>query len=91
MKFKLLGKKVALKVEEFNSEVTTEAGIILTHQVQDPEKPTLGEIVHIGLKCESKDIKVGDVVFFLEYQATTIDYEGTKYKLLDEDSLIAVV
>lgn len=91
MTFELLGKKVAIKVDEEPKEKTTESGIILSVKPEETDnKVKTGEIVHIGQKCETGR-QVGERVLFLGYQATTLDYEGVKYQLLDEDSILALV
>lgn len=86
MRLELLGTKVSVLVTEVPNQ--TESGIILP---STGEKSNRGIVVKKGLKCEDENIQVGSVVLFQPHQGTTLDYEGTKYQLFQEDSILAVV
>lgn len=88
MKLKLLGSKVCILISEQGKETKTKAGIIVPVEKKEQNR---GIVLQKGLKCSDPNVKEGDVVLVLEYQGTTIDYEGVKYQLFEEDSILAVI
>ena len=86
MRLELLGTKIAVLVTEVPKK--TESGIILP---STGEQSNRGIVVKRGLKCEDDNIQEGVVVLFQPHQGTTLDYEGTKYQLFEESSILAIV
>lgn len=81
-----------------DEEKKTAGGIIIPDTVK--EKPTMGEIVALGMDIEretekkaklSEAVKVGDKVLYGKYGGTEIEWEGTKYLLLNRSDILAIV
>ena len=89
-----LGNRVVIEKKE--QEQTTKSGIVLTNSAK--EKSNEGEIVAVGpgrilengerLKPE---LNVGDRVVFQQYAGTEIKRNDTKYLVLSEDEILAVI
>lgn len=89
-----LGNRVVIEKKE--QEQTTKSGIVLTDSAK--EKSNEGEIVAVGpgrilengerLKPE---LNVGDRVVFQQYADTEIKRNDTKYLVLSEDEILAVI
>ncbi len=89
-----LGNRVVIEKKE--QEQTTKSGIVLTDSAK--EKSNEGEIVAVGpgrilengerLKPE---LNVGDRVVFQQYAGTEIKRNDTKYLVLSEDEILAVI
>ena len=90
---KPLGNRVV--IEPIEQEEVTAGGIVLPETAK--EKPQKGKVVAAGPgeKEEGKhvalDVKVGDVVLFAKYAGTEIKMEGTKYLIMRETDLLAIV
>ena len=90
---KPLGDRVLLKMVE--AEETTKSGIILTSASQ--EKPQIAEIIAVGPggvvdgeKIEMQ-VKVGEKVITSKYSGTEVKYEGTKYIIVRQSDILAIV
>ncbi len=81
-----LGARVLVKPIEGESQ--TPGGVLLPDTAK--EKPQQGTVEAVGDKEEMvTDLKVGDRVLFPKYTGTEIKFEGDKYLLMDEDSILA--
>lgn len=91
---KPLGDRVVIRVLE--QEEKTASGIFLPDTAK--EKPSQGEVVAVGpgkLQDDGKrvalDVKVGDKIIFSKYAGTEVKFEGTKYLIVSERDILAIV
>ncbi len=94
LKLRPLGDRVW--VEPIEQEQTTASGIILP--VTAKEKPQEGKVLAAGPgvrddkgERQPLDVKVGDRVLFAKYSGTEIKQEGTKYLIMRESDILAIV
>jgi chaperonin GroES len=87
-----LEDRVVLKV--LDAEETSAGGIILPDNVK--EKPQRGRVTAIGdgkLTKDGKriklDVKKGDLVLFGKYAGSDVKVDGTDYKILRENEILA--
>jgi chaperonin GroES len=83
-------------VEPIEREETTASGIVLPETAK--EKPMEGKILAVGPGARQEngermplDVKVGDRVLFAKYAGTEIKHNGTKYLIMRESDLLAVI
>ena len=83
-------------VEPIEQERTTASGIILPETAR--EKPQKGKVLAVGPgilddngKRQVLDVKVGDRVVFVKYGGTEIKQNGTKYLIMRESDILAIV
>jgi chaperonin GroES len=95
-KFKIrpLGDRVW--VEPIEQEEMTASGIVLPETAK--EKPQEGKVLAVGPGLRNDegerqplDVKVGDRVLFAKYSGTEVKQEGTKYLIMRESDILAVV
>lgn len=91
---KPLGDRVVIRVLE--QEEKTASGIFLPDTAK--EKPSQGEVVAVGpgkLQDDGKrvalDVKVGDKIIFSKYAGTGVKFEGTKYLIVSERDILAII
>lgn len=91
---KPLGDRVVIRVLE--QEEKTANGIFLPDTAK--EKPSQGEVVAVGpgkLQDDGKrvalDVKVGDKIIFSKYAGTEVKFEGTKYLIVSERDILAII
>ena len=91
---KPLGDRVVIRVLE--QEEKTASGIFLPDTAK--EKPSQGEVVAVGpgkLQDDGKrvalDVKVGDKIIFSKYAGTEVKFEGTKYLIVRERDILAII
>ena len=91
---KPLGDRVVIRVLE--QEEKTASGIFLLDTAK--EKPSQGEVVAVGpgkLQDDGKrvalDVKVGDKIIFSKYAGTEVKFEGTKYLIVSERDILAII
>ena len=91
---KPLGDRVVIRVLE--QEEKTASGIFLPDTAK--EKPSQGEVVAVGpgkLHDDGKrvalDVKVGDKIIFSKYAGTEVKFEGTKYLIVSERDILAII
>ena len=91
---KPLGDRVIIELVE--QEEKTASGIVLPDSAQ--EKPQEGKVVAVGSgRVNDKGEKValevaeGDRIIFSKFAGTEVKYEGTKYLILREDDILAIV
>lgn len=94
LKLRPLGDRVW--IEPIEREETTASGIILPETAK--EKPQEGKVLAVGPgvrndKGERRplDVKVGDRVLFAKYAGTEIKQNGTKYLIMRESDILAIV
>ena len=68
-----------------------ERGIIITDIAK--EKPLRGKVVAAGngTKDEEMILKEGDTVLYGKYAGTELEYEGTKYLMMRQSDVLAVI
>jgi chaperonin GroES len=83
-------------VEPIEQEEMTASGIILPETAK--EKPQEGKVLAAGPgvrddkgERQPLDVKVGDRVLFAKYAGTEIKHEGTKYLIMRESDILAIV
>ena len=91
---KPLGDRVVIRVLE--QEEKTASGTFLPDTAK--EKPSQGEVVAVGpgkLQDDGKrvalDVKVGDKIIFSKYAGTEVKFEGTKYLIVSERDILAII
>ena len=73
------------------AEEKTIGGIIIPDTAK--EKPLQGKVVAVGngTKDEEMVIKVGDEVLYGKYSGTELEYEGTKYLIMRQSDVLAIL
>ena len=94
LKFRPLGDRVW--IEPIEREETTTLGIILPQTAK--EKPQEGKVLAVGPgvrneegKRQPLDVEVGNRVLFASYAGTEIKQNGTKYLIMRESDILAIV
>ncbi|MCL4298318.1 MAG: co-chaperone GroES [Anaerolineae bacterium] len=94
LKLRPLGDRVW--VEPIEREEMTASGIVLPETAK--EKPMEGRILAVGPGSRNEegkraplDVKVGDKVLFAKYAGTEIKHNGSKYLIMRESDLLAVI
>ena len=94
MTLKPLGDR--LLVEPESRKETTASGIILPESAK--EKPQTGTVVAAGNGRRDEDgdpipmdVKVGDTVMYAKYAGTEVKIDGTKYLIMKESDVLAIV
>ena len=94
LKFRPLGDRVW--VEPIEQEDITASGIILPETAK--EKPQEGKVLAVGPGVRNDegerqplDVKVGDRVLFAKYSGTEIKHDGTKYLIMRESDILAIL
>ena len=83
-------------VTPIEAEQMTAGGIVIPDNAK--EKPTQGEVVAVGEgkaldngSLRAPKVKVGDKVIYGQYSGSAYTHEGTEYKLVREDDILAIV
>lgn len=78
-------------IEPTAAEETTIAGIIIPDSAK--EKPLKGKVLAVGNGTKDEDmiLKEGDTVLFGKYAGTEVEIEGTKYLIMRQSDVLAVV
>jgi chaperonin GroES len=91
---KPLGDRVVLQAEQ--EEEKTVGGIVLASNAK--EKPTTGKVIAVGAgrtldngETLAPSVKEGDRVLFDKYAGNEVEYEGTKYLVVHEKDIVAIV
>ena len=73
------------------AEEKTLGGIIIPDSAK--EKPLKGEVIAVGngTKDEEMVLKVGDTVLYGKYAGTELEVEGTKYLIMRQSDVLAVL
>lgn len=93
-KLRPLGDRVW--IEPIEQEETTASGIVLPETAK--EKPQEGKVLAVGPGVRNDkgerqplDVKVGNRVLFAKYAGTEVKQEGTKYLIMRESDILAIV
>ena len=89
MKLKPMADNILLKTAE--AQTSTASGIILATTAQ--EKPGIYEVVSAGpgTKDVTVTVKPGDKVVVATFVGTDIKLDGTDYKFVKQDDILAIV
>jgi len=89
MKIQPLADRVLIQPAE--AEQKTASGIIIPDTAK--EKPQRGTIIAVGkgTKDHEMTVKEGDKVLYGKYSGTEIDIEGTKYLIMKESDIFAII
>ena len=89
MNIKPLADRVLIKPAA--SEEKTACGIILPDSAK--EKPLRGEVIAVGngTKDEEMILKAGDQVLYGKYAGTELDLDGTKYLIMRQSDVLAII
>ena len=89
MNIKPLADRVLVKPAP--AEEKTIGGIIIPDTAK--EKPLKGEVIATGngTKDEEMVVKQGDTVLYGKYSGTEIELEGTKYLIMRQSDILAVL
>lgn len=89
MKIQPLADRVL--IEPTAAEEVTMGGIIIPDSAK--EKPLKGKVLAVGggTKDEEMVLKPGDEVLYGKYAGTEIEFEGTKYLMMRQADVLAVV
>jgi chaperonin GroES len=94
LKLRPLGDRVW--VEPIEQEEMTASGIVLPETAK--EKPQQGKVLAVGLGLRNDkgerqplDVEVGDRVLFAKYAGTEVKQDRTKYLIMRESDILAIV
>jgi chaperonin GroES len=94
MNLKPLYDRVVVKPIE--ADEVTAGGILIPDNAK--EKPTKGEVIAVGEgkaldngSLRAPKVKVGDKVIYGQYSGSAYKHEGTEYKIVREDDILAIV
>lgn len=78
-------------IEPTAAEEVTLGGIIIPDSAK--EKPLKGKVLAVGngTKDEPMVLKEGDQVLYGKYAGTEIEFEGTKYLMMRQSDVLAVI
>lgn len=78
-------------IEPTAAEEVTMSGIYIPDSAK--EKPLKGKVVATGngTKDEEMVLKAGDEVLYGKYAGTEIEHEGTKYLIMRQSDVLAVI
>ncbi len=78
-------------IEPTAAEEVTMGGIIIPDSAK--EKPLKGKVLAVGggTKDEEMVLKPGDEVLYGKYAGTEIEFEGTKYLMMRQSDVLAVI
>jgi chaperonin GroES len=89
MKLKVIDEKVLVKPDQKEDEKSP-GGIIIPDTAK--EKPQMGTVVAVGSDEDlQKVIKEGDKVVFGKYTGDELEYEGTKYLVVQRSDILAIL
>ena len=89
MKLKPLADRVLIRPAA--AEEVTLGGIIIPDSAK--EKPLKGTVLAVGngTKDDPMVLKEGDKVLYGKYAGTEIEYEGTKYLMMRQSDVLAII
>ena len=78
-------------IEPCAAEEVTLGGIIIPESAK--EKPLKGKVLAVGggTKDEEMVLAAGDEVLYGKYAGTEIEFEGTKYLMMRQSDVLAVI
>ena len=86
---KPLADRVLIQHKE--DETKTASGIFIPDTAK--EKPQEGVVIAVGpgKKDEAMEVKAGDVVIYGKYAGTEVTVEGTKYLIVKQADILAIL
>ena len=86
---KPLADRVVIEPKE--AETKTASGLFIPDTAK--EKPQQGTVVAAGpgKKDEPMEVKVGDQVLYSKYAGTEVNVEGTKYLIVKQSDILAIL
>ena len=86
---KPLADRVLIQTNE--AETKTASGIFIPDTAK--EKPQEGVVIAVGpgKKDEAMEVKAGDVVIYGKYAGTEVTVEGTKYLIVKQADILAIL
>ena len=89
MNIKPLADRVLIEAKE--AETKTASGLYIPDSAK--EKPQQGKVVAVGSgkKDEPMELCVGDTVLYGKYAGTELELEGTKYLIMRQSDVLAVI
>ena len=86
---KPLADRVLIQPKE--AETKTASGIFIPYTAK--EKPQEGVVIAVGpgKKDEAMEVKAGDVVIYGKYAGTEVTVEGTKYLIVKQADILAIL
>ncbi len=86
---KPLADRVLVQPKE--AETKTAAGLYIPDTAK--EKPQEGKVIAVGSgkKDEPMEVKVGDNVLYGKYAGTEVTVEGTKYLIVRQSDILAIL
>ena len=89
MNIKPLGDRVL--VEAIEAKDTVKGGIYIPDSAK--EKPQEAKVIAVGpgKKDEAMEVKAGDVVIYGKYAGTEVTVEGTKYLIVKQADILAIL
>jgi len=94
LKFRPLGDRVW--IEPIERDEVTASGIILPETAK--EKPQEGKVLAVGPGARNDkgeripmEVKVGDRVLFAKYAGTEVKQDNTKYLIMRESDILAII
>jgi chaperonin GroES len=89
MKLKVIDDRVLVQTEEKGDEKSP-GGIIIPDTAK--EKPQIGKVVAVGTDEDlQKVIKEGDKIVFGKYSGDELEYDGTKYLVVQRSDILAIL
>lgn len=85
-KLKLFGDRVFIEPDK--AEETTESGIIIPKNAQNPKK--FGTVTLVGSEM-SQDIKPGDRILFGEFAVLEIDVDGETFHMVNTEDILGLL
>ena len=78
-------------IQPKEAETKTASGIFIPDTAK--EKPQEGVVIAVGpgKKDEAMEVKAGDVVIYGKYAGTEVTVEGTKYLIVKQADILAIL
>ncbi|MGX7591321.1 co-chaperone GroES [Candidatus Karelsulcia muelleri] len=76
-------------IKPLKAEHKTKSGIIIPENAK--ENPQEGIILAVGNEVKNTIIKVGEKVLFKKYSGTKINYKQTKYLIIHQTDILAII
>lgn len=90
MKIRPLMKKVLVKLDDEKNKKTA-GGIYIPEITKEDRQYGIVTAMGVEAFAETKELKVGDKIMMLKYHGDPIEIDGEKYRLMDAETIIAVV
>jgi chaperonin GroES len=77
---------ILVNAEELQDEKVTESGLVISLQRSSLERPTIGQIIAVGVEIE--DLKIGDTVMWPQTDGIDIAFTDGDRVLLRYESIL---